>query len=208
MKRRSPQAMRRELSVSRRSRSRVAATGGSGGRAPTRAAVIVGALAVIGLLVLDAVPSVALHGGGIGVEPLTARHQFTDDISTQIRLKPEGRARDVLNLHDASNMAVLEIRIAPGETFPWHTHPGPVMAAVTAGDLVYLYADDCVEREYPIGTAFVDPGNSVHTAYNPGEEETVVIATVLDAPDDGPLTIPVDQQQQEELNHRCFGSSS
>jgi hypothetical protein len=33
---------------------------------------------------------------------------------------------------------------------------------------VYAGADDCVEREYPAGTAFVDLGHGdVHTAFNP-----------------------------------------
>lgn len=172
-------------------------------RGPRRAAVLT-ALATVTLMVLVAVPSGALHGGGIAAEPLTGRHQFTDDLSAQLRLKADGRPTDVLNLHDASNLAVVEITIGPGDTFPWHTHPSPVLAAVTQGDLVYVYADDCVERPYPEGTAFVDPGgDNVHTAYNPGEEDAIVIATFLGTPDEGPLTIPVDAARQDRLDEQC-----
>lgn len=175
-----------------------------GGRSRTRKRAVVAATALaIAVLMLTALPSGAVHGG-IDTEPLTGRHEFTDDISGQIRLKPEGRPREVLNLADASNLMVVEITIPPGERFPWHTHPAPVLAAVAEGDLVYIYADDCVERDYPEGTAFVDPGgDNVHTAYNPGDEDAVVIATLIGAPDDGPVTLPVDDAQQAELDERC-----
>ena len=140
----------------------------------------------------------------IFVEPLTGRHKFTDRVATQIRLKPAGRAQEVVNLHDASNLAVLRITVQPGARFPWHTHPGPVMVAVTKGEIVYVYADDCVERPYPQGTAFVDPGfTNVHFAFNPTGGETVLVATFLGVPATGPLTIPVDAATSATLDVKC-----
>lgn len=139
----------------------------------------------------------------IFAEPLTGRHEFTDDVATQIRLKPQGRSRTVINSHDASKMAVLRITVQPGARFPWHTHPGPVLVAVTTGELVYAYADDCINRSYPANTAFVDPGNNVHYAFNPTAGETVVIATFLDVPATGPLTIPVDAAEAARLDAKC-----
>src|SRR5688500_3856271 len=82
----------------------------------------------------------------IASEPLTQRHQFTDDVSVQVRLKPSGRSREVINMDDASRMAVVRFTIQPGVRFPWHSHPGLVMVAVTKGDLVFVYGDDCVQR--------------------------------------------------------------
>ena len=140
----------------------------------------------------------------IFIEPLTGRHQFTDDVATQIRLKPAGRAREVLNLTDVSKIAVLRLTLQPGARFPWHTHPGPVLVAVTQGELVYVYADDCVERDYGEGTAFVDPGfDNVHFAFNPTAEETVLVATFLGVPDAGALTIPVAADEGTALDARC-----
>jgi hypothetical protein len=56
---------------------------------------------------------------------------------------------------------------------------------------VYVAADDCVERDYPAGTAPIDPGRGhVHTAFNPTDEATVLVATLLtpvDAPTDCPF---------------------
>ncbi len=40
------------------------------------------------------------------------------------------------------------------------------------------------------GTAFVDPGRgNVHTASNPSDEVTVLLATFFEVPAEGPLTI-------------------
>lgn len=138
-------------------------------------------------------------------KPLTQRHVFTDNIRVQVGVQPDGRAEHVVDLADASRIAVLEITVAPGGRFPWHTHPGPALAAVTSNELVYIYADDCVERSYPAGTAFVDPGgDNVHTAYNPSDTvETTVIVTILGAPEEGPLTVPVDEAQGAALDQEC-----
>ena len=147
--------------------------------------------------------SVVVPPAPIAVELLTGRHEFTDDVAAQIRLKPEGRSRKVVNLHDPSKMAVAKITVQPGARFPWHTHPGPVLIAVTQGDLVYVYADDCVERSYPAGTALVDPGANVHYAFNPTGGETVLIATFFDVPAEGLLTIPVDAATATALDGKC-----
>ena len=144
----------------------------------------------------------------IFIEALTGRHQFTDAVAVQVRSMPLGRASDVVNVNDASNLAVLRITVQPGARFPWHTHPGPVLVAVTQGEMTYMYADDCVRRDYP-RTAFVDPGfGNVHTAYNPSTtQEAVLIATFLAAPAAGALTLPVAAEMQTELDAKCGASS-
>ena len=80
----------------------------------------------------------------------------------------------------------------PGAQFPWHTHPGPVIVNIAQGELTYVMAHDCVDRPYAAGTAFVDPGRGmVHTAINRTGGVTVLLATFLEVPETGPLTIPV-----------------
>jgi hypothetical protein len=127
----------------------------------------------------------------IDVEMLTPRSEFTDDVSGQFKVKLDGQATNVLNMSDASRTAVARITVQPGAQFPWHTHPGPVIANVIQGELTYVQATDCVDRPYPAGTVFVDPGNgNVHTAFNSAAEgETVVMATFFEVPAQGPLTI-------------------
>lgn len=137
-------------------------------------------------------------------EPLTERHRFTDEVATQVRLKPHGRSREVINMRDATNMAVIRFTIQPGVRFPWHSHPGLVMVAVTQGELVFVYGDDCVQRGYPAGTAFVDPGfGNVHYAFNPSGGETVIVATFLGVPATGPVTLPVGAAEAAAFDARC-----
>jgi quercetin dioxygenase-like cupin family protein len=149
-------------------------------------------------------------GAGADHEPIhavpltTAGHnEFTDDVAVQVRDKPGGRPTTVNNLRDASNIAVGEFTVQPGVWFPWHTHPGTGLVAVAQGDLVFIYADDCVERRYNEGKAFVDPG-IVHTAYNPSDTDvTVVIATFLAVPEGAPLATPIDAEEARALNDVC-----
>ena len=125
----------------------------------------------------------------IAVEVLTPRAQFTDTVDAQLRVKLDGDATTVLNMADASRTVVARFTIQPGAQFPWHTHPGPVIVNVAQGELVYVQASDCVHRPYATGTAFVDPGSNIHSAFNPGSVETILVATFLDFPADGPLSI-------------------
>jgi hypothetical protein len=137
-------------------------------------------------------------------EALTQRHEFTDKVAVQVRVKPAGRATEVINVGDASNMAVLRFTVQPGVRFPWHSHPGVVLVSVTEGELVFVYADDCIQRRYPVGTAFVDPGfGNIHYAFNPTAGETVVVATFLGVPPTGPLTLPASDAVSTALDAKC-----
>lgn len=136
-----------------------------------------------------ATPSEAQTPAPISVEVLTGRAQFTDDVSAQFRVKLDGMGTSVLNMKDPSRTAIAKITVPPGAQFPWHMHPGPVIVNVAASELVYVMAHDCVERAYPSGTAFVDPGNMVHTAFNRTDVDTVIYATFFEVPETGPLTI-------------------
>lgn len=126
----------------------------------------------------------------IEVTPVTPRSIFKDDVSLQLRVKLDGRRTNVLNVADPSHIVVARITAQPGAQFPWHTHPGPVMVTVANGEVTYINANDCVERVYPAGTSFVDPGyGNVHTAFNSHDGVTELYAVFLDAPSTGPLTI-------------------
>jgi quercetin dioxygenase-like cupin family protein len=136
--------------------------------------------------------------------PLTSRHKFTDDVAMQLRFKPDGRPREVINLHDASYTVSVELIFQPGAINEWHDHPGPVLVAVTDGTLDLIYADDCVLRPYPAGTAFVDGGRLVHMARNPSAtENTRIVATFLGVPPTGPLTRFVPPEEASELDDKC-----
>jgi quercetin dioxygenase-like cupin family protein len=154
-------------------------------------AILVAAAAGIVTAAVTIVPSAAQDPPPpIDVELLTQRATFTDDVSMQVRYRLDGRRTHTLSTQDASHIATARITIQPGAMFPWHTHPGPVLINIAEGTFTYVNADDCIPRVYPAGTALVDPGyGNVHTAYNDTDSVIVVIATFLDAPAEGPLTV-------------------
>ena len=126
-------------------------------------------------------------------EPLTGRAAFTDDIDLKLKISHDGSETTVVNASDPSNTVVVRYTVQAGAHFPWHTHAGPVIVNVVAGALTYVDADDCGDRTYTAGQAFVDAGHGdVHSAFNPTGSPTVLIATFFEAPTSGALLIPAD----------------
>lgn len=128
----------------------------------------------------------------IATEFLTPRSVFTDNVDLLVKIKPEGERTTVVKDSDPSQTIVARFTVQPGAQFPWHSHAGAVVVNIVEGSLVYI-EEDCDEREYTAGTAFVDPGHGhVHSARNPGTTATVFVATFFGAPESGPLLIPAD----------------
>jgi hypothetical protein len=152
--------------------------------------VAVATTVALGLVAVGFAPSRAQVPPPILLEPLTPRSTFTDLVRGQFRIKLEGQGTHVVNMRDPSRTLVARITVQPGAQFPWHTHSGPVIVNVAQGELVYVSASDCIERPYPAGTAFVDPGHGhVHTAFNRTGGVTVFYATFFELPATGPLSI-------------------
>jgi len=129
----------------------------------------------------------------IAAEPLTLRAVFPDEIDMKFKLKLHDGGAIVVNVDDPSRTVDVRYTVQPGAQFPWHSHRGPVIVNIISGALTYVPAGSCHERTFTMGQAFVDPGHGhIHTAYNPGTEPTVFIATFLEAPEAGPLLIPAD----------------
>jgi quercetin dioxygenase-like cupin family protein len=157
-----------------------------------RGAVAGTAFIAVLVLVLNVLPSSAqTPPPPIATEFLTGRAVFTDNVDTMFKIKQAGMRTVVVKDRDPSRTVVARFTVQPGAQFPWHTHRGPVVVNVVQGELTYLPSHDCVERRYPAGTAFVDPGHGhVHTARNATGGVTVFVATFFAAPAEGPLLIP------------------
>jgi len=157
-------------------------------------AVVIAAVAtviVIGAYVLP-VAAQAPHPP-IFAEPLTPRSVFLDDITAKFTIKLDGRETKVVTMNDPSTTVVVRYTVQPGAQFPWHSHAGPVLVNIVSGALTYKGAEDCVDRTYYAGQAFVDPGQGhVHTAVNPLSAPMVLVATFFGAPAQGPLLIPAE----------------
>jgi quercetin dioxygenase-like cupin family protein len=142
-----------------------------------RSIAVVGALGVA--IAITANPSAADHG--VPHAEVLTRNTFTDDVAAQFRVKLDGQRTLVRNLNDASDAVVLRITIQDGVVAPWHTHSGPgVLLNTGPGTLTSVLSDDCVARDYPPGTALIDPGQgSLHWATNNSGEDVVLIALFL-----------------------------
>jgi quercetin dioxygenase-like cupin family protein len=117
-----------------------------------------------------------------------ARTAFSDPLDVKIKTRSAGHTQ-VVHTREPSDMVMMRITVQPGARFPWHVHNGPVMVAVVEGSLAYIDAEVCDDRVYTAGSAFLDAGNHVHSAYNPGSTPTVLYATFLGV--EGAPTIPV-----------------
>ena len=168
-----------------------------GSRASKRAMLIVGTalLMLAAAAAVNVVPSAAVDPPPpIAAEPLTARSVFPDAIDMKIKLKSHDGGTTVVKVDDPSRTVVVRYTVQPGARFPWHTHSGPVIVNIVSGSLTYVEASGHVRGDdVPPGQAFVDAGHGhVHSAYNPGTEPAVLIATFFEAPETGPLLIPAD----------------
>ena len=92
----------------------------------------------------------------IAAEPLTPRSVFVDDLGLKLKIKLDGNATQVVDVTDPSRTVVVRYTVQPGAQFPWHSHAGPVVVNLVSGALTYVGAEDCVQRTYAAGQAFVE----------------------------------------------------
>ncbi|HEX6679776.1 MAG TPA: cupin domain-containing protein [Gaiellaceae bacterium] len=166
-----------------------------GSRGRKRAMLIVGTalLMLAAAASVNVVPSAAVDPPPpIAAEPLTARAVFPDAVDMKIKLKTD-EGTQVVKVDNPSRTVDVRYTVQPGARFPWHTHYGPVIVNIISGSLTYIAADHCDGKPYSAGQSFVDAGHGhVHSAFNPGTEPTVFIATFFEAPETGALLIPAD----------------
>ena len=134
-------------------------------------AVVAVGLAVYAAGNVLATPIMGVQGTNLGVGAF-------DTIEAKT-LTPKWQAR--IDTKGATDVYVVENRIAPGGTFGWHSHPGPSIVVVKSGELTLYKGDDpsCTPTRVPAGSGFVDDGGDVHLVRNEGTVETVVYVTSL-----------------------------
>jgi quercetin dioxygenase-like cupin family protein len=81
----------------------------------------------------------------------------------------------------SSDLHVLQNTIPPGETFGWHSHPGPSLVIVKSGTATFYLAADptCRPHVVPAGSGFVDQGHDVHVVRNEGSVDLVTVVVSL-----------------------------
>jgi quercetin dioxygenase-like cupin family protein len=128
-----------------------------------------------GLVVLT-IGATALATPIVGVQSTNLGVGTFDSIEAKT-LSPDWQAR--INIKGATDVYVVENKIAPGGTFGWHSHPGPSIVVVKSGELTLYSGDDptCTPTRIEAGSGFVDDGGDVHVVRNEGTVETVVYVT-------------------------------
>jgi quercetin dioxygenase-like cupin family protein len=110
---------------------------------------------------------------GVTIEPLAHA-----TLPARVRAHGEGIT---ISTKGPRDMLATSITVAPGGTFGWHTHPGPVLVAVANGTLSLYEAHHggCRTRRVTAGQGFVEGGGDVHLANNEGTAPVRIVATFL-----------------------------
>lgn len=134
--------------------------------------------------------TLATPPSGIVSGTVLARAVFADPVD--IKFKVMGQHQEVINARDAQETVIQQIVIGPGGHTGWHSHPGPVVVLVKAGELtLYDSEDPCTGRTHSAGQAFIDRGQGhVHIARNLSQSQnTELWVTYFDVPPGGPFRL-------------------
>ncbi len=148
---------------------------------------------VIVVAVATVLAGVALGtpGSGIVSASVLARAGFVDRLDLKFKVKVDGQ--EVIHVPSAQDTVIQQIVLGPGGQTGWHTHPGPVVILVKAGELTFYSANDpaCGGRTYSTGQAFIDSGQGhVHIAKNLRQDQnTELWVTYFDVPPGGAFRI-------------------
>ena len=110
-----------------------------------------------------------------------------------VKFKVEGLGQEVIHSPNLQETVIQQIIIGPGGVTGWHSHPGPAVAMIKAGQLALYSSDDstCTPRVFSAGEAFVDRGQGhVHFARNPSLSDNVEVwVTYFDVPPGGSVRL-------------------
>ena len=122
-----------------------------------------------------------------------ARASFAD--STDLKFKIKGQGQEVIQVNNAQETVIQQVVILPGGHTGWHSHPGPAIVLIKAGQMSFYDSDDptCSVRTYSAGEAFIDSGQGhVHIARNEGSVNLELWVTYFDVPAGGAFRINAD----------------
>jgi hypothetical protein len=100
----------------------------------------------------------------------------------------------MIDSESGKEVAIQKVTITPGGHTGWHTHPGPILAIVTEGQIKHTRFSEkegCIERVSGPDEgeqAFVEVPNQVHMARNKGDVDAVLYIARLNIPVGGEIT--------------------
>jgi quercetin dioxygenase-like cupin family protein len=132
---------------------------------------LVGAVAAAGVGATALATGGHAQPDGVAIEPLAH-----STIGEKVRSGGSGVA---IRTKGPRDMLTAAITVEPGASFGWHSHPGPVLVAVTEGRFTLRRVENrrCRTRTFGPGQAFVEDGERVHLGSNEGSERVRIYAT-------------------------------
>jgi hypothetical protein len=100
----------------------------------------------------------------------------------------------LIDSESEKEVAMQKVTISPGGHTGWHTHPGPVLAIVTEGQVKVTFfteEDGCIKHVFGPDEpeqAFIEAPNQVHIGKNEGDVDAVIYVTRLNIPVGGEIT--------------------
>jgi quercetin dioxygenase-like cupin family protein len=142
--------------------------------------VTLGLAAVITAVVVTAF---ATPPSGIVSGAIMARAKFLEPVDVKFKIGADNT--EVILAPNTRDTVIQKIVLAPNGSTGWHSHHGPAVAMITAGQLTLFSSEDatCTPRTYSTGEAFVDPGQGhVHIAFNLSDVPVEIWVTYFDVP--------------------------
>ena len=144
-----------------------------------------------------AAPARATPVCGVVTEILAVGHYPDGLLDLMCRQLPGTRQPWYLhmNVRGDSDVYVTRHTFQPGQHTGWHTHPGPSLITVVAGELTVYEADspNCAPIVYHTGESFTDIGcGDVHLVRNEGNVPAMDVAVQI-VPAGAPRRIDADQ---------------
>ena len=153
--------------------------------------------ALAAVAVFSAVPAGATPVCGVVTETLAVGHYPDGLLDLMCRQLPGARRPWYLhtNVRGDSDVYVTRHTFQPGQHTGWHTHPGPSLITVVAGELTVYESDspNCTPIVYHTGESFTDIGcGDVHLVRNEGNVPAMDVAVQI-VPAGAPRRIDADQ---------------
>lgn len=97
-----------------------------------------------------------------------------------------------INVRKPADVIVVKVKMPPGSSFGWHSHPSAVAVAIASGTLTLYDGGDpsCSPRRFSRGQGFVESPNHVHLARNEGTRTVILYATYLGVPHGASPNVP------------------
>jgi quercetin dioxygenase-like cupin family protein len=89
-----------------------------------------------------------------------------------------------ISVRKPADLIVVKVKVPPGGSFGWHSHPSAVAVAITSGTLTLYDSSDasCTAKRFSRVQGFVEKPNHVHLARNEGTTPVTLYATYLGVP--------------------------